>query len=89
MLHQAPLYTAEERVVKAFLKVTDGKSFTAEQNKWLEKIRKHLISNLAIAMEDFELMPVFVESGGWGRANHIFGHRLNEILIDLNEAIAA
>lgn len=86
---QEPLYTAEERVDRAFEKVTAGKHFTEEQAKWLEYIREHLMINLSIHMEDFQVVPIFSDQGGWGRANHIFGHRLIEILKDLNEAIAS
>jgi type I restriction enzyme R subunit len=84
---QAPLYTAEERVTNAFT-VLANEPFSEEQIKWLEKIREHLIANLAIDIEDFEHTPSLAQFGGWGRANHKFGHRLNEILRDLNKAIA-
>ena len=84
-----PLYTAEERVTNAFEKITAAKTFTENQNVLLDKIREHLIANLAIDIEDFEKTPFFQESGGWGRANHIFAHRLNDLLGQLNEAIAS
>lgn len=86
---QAPLYTAEERVTNAFTKVTANKHFTEQQKIWLDKIREHLITNLAIDIEVFQVVSVFVDLGGWGRANHVFGHRLIEILRELNEAVAA
>jgi type I restriction enzyme R subunit len=86
---QDQLFTAEERVTNAMAKVTAGKDFTEEQKIWLERIREHLIVNLSIDMEDFEVMPIFSDFGGWGKANHIFGHRLIEILKDLNQAIAS
>jgi len=34
-------------------------------------------------------MPVFEQAGGWVQANRIFDGRLNELLVELNEAIAA
>ena len=85
---QAPLYTAEERVTNAFTMVTAGKRFTDQQKLWLDRIREHLIANLAIDIEVFQVVPVFADLGGWGRANHAFGHRLNELLRDLNKAVA-
>ncbi len=30
------------------------------------RIREHLIANLSIDKEDFELVPVFTRFGGWG-----------------------
>ncbi|CAN5488309.1 type I restriction-modification system endonuclease [soil metagenome] len=86
---QEPLYTASERVQLAFIKVTAGKRFTDEQQKWLERIGEHLIANLSIDKEDFEVVPVFTRFGGWGRANRVFNNKLDDIIRDLNEAIAA
>ena len=62
-----------------------GKCFTAEQLKWLEKIRDYIIGNLEIDSEDLEL----IEVGGLGKCWNLFGDDLNEILDDLNEALAA
>jgi type I restriction enzyme R subunit len=84
-----PLYTASERVKLAFEKVTAGKQFTDEQQKWLERISEHLIANLSIDKEDFEVVPVFTRFGGWGRADGVFNNQLDDIIRDLNEAIAA
>jgi len=86
---QEPLYTASERVQRAFANVMTGKQFNDEQLKWLERIREHLIVNLSIDKGDFEVIQVFTRFGGWGRANKTFNNQLNIILHDLNEAIAA
>jgi type I restriction enzyme R subunit len=84
-----PLYTAEERVKLAFLKVTVGRTFTAEQQQWLEHIRDHLIENLSIDQQDFDDLPVFARGGGWRRADRAFNGQLSELVKELNEAIAA
>lgn len=86
---QEPLYTASERVQRAFDKVTAGKQFTSEQQKWVDRIREHLIANLSIDKSDFEIVPVFTRYGGWGRANVIFNNQLENMIQDLNEAVAA
>ena len=85
---QEPLYNAEERVNRAFEKVTAERKYTEEQKKWLDRIQEHLKANLSIDMGDFEVVPIFTENGGWGHANHTFGHQLIQMLKDLNEAIA-
>lgn len=82
------LLTAEERIDRAFRRITEGKSFTGEQQAWLDRIRAHLIQNLSINEEDFETIPVFADHGGWGRANRVFHNRLSRLLQELNEAIA-
>ncbi len=86
---QEPLYTASERVQHAFDKVTAEEQFTSEQQKWLDRIREHLITNLSIDKSDFEIVPVFTRFGGWGRANVIFNNQLENMIRDLNEAVAA
>jgi type I restriction enzyme R subunit len=85
---QEPLFTAEERVRLAFVKVTSGRTFTAEQRKWLDRIRDHLVENLSIDREDFDTIPIFTLSGGWGKANKVFESRLEPLLKEFNEAIA-
>ena len=86
---EEPLYTASERVQRAFEKVTAGKQFTVEQKKWLDRIREHLIASLSIDKSDFENIPIFSRFGGWGRANMSFNNQLENIIKDLNEAVAA
>ena len=64
---QAPLLTASERVEAAFAAVTNGQSFTADETKWLERIREHLRQNLSIDRDDFENIPVFSDAGRLAR----------------------
>jgi type I restriction enzyme R subunit len=86
----APLFTASERVERAFATVTADKTFTPEQQKWLDRIREHLRANLSIDQEDFEVIPIFADAGGWGVAHKVFGEtKLEALLHEFNEAIAA
>lgn len=84
-----PLLTAAERVERAFEKVTEGQTFTSEEQQWLDRIREHLRENLSIDREDFDLVPIFTREGGWHVARRVFGDRLNMLIHHLNEAIAA
>jgi type I restriction enzyme R subunit len=86
---QEPLLTAEERVRKALAMITAGREFTVEQAKWLDRIKSHLIENLSISQGDFDLVPVLSNPGGWGRANRDFNQGLDELLKQINEAVAA
>ena len=85
----APLLTAEERVDRAVARLTDGKTFSAEERQWLGRIRDHLIANLSIDRDDFDVVPVLSREGGWVRANRAFGGKLEGLLLELNEALAA
>ncbi len=86
---QEPLLTAAERVERAFATLTSGRSFTAQQHRWLERVREHLIANLTVEPEDFNELPIFACDGGWARANREFDGKLIELLQLINEAVAA
>jgi len=84
-----PILTAEERVNLAISKVTAGRSFTGEQEKWLEYIRQHLMKNLTIELADFDKAPVFEQRGGLRRARNVFPDSFEQLLEELNAAVAA
>jgi type I restriction enzyme R subunit len=86
---EEPLLTASERVDRAFATITADRRFTGEEQKWLDRIRQHLVVNLTIEENDFENVPVFTDPGGWRAANRIFGGRLRDLLQELNAAVAA
>ena len=86
---QVPILTAQERVDKAITSIMGSKQFSEEQQTWLAYIREHLIKNLAIAVEDFEIMPVFERHGGLSVAKKVFGDDLNLLINKLNETLAA
>ena len=85
----SPLLTAAERVDLAFATITQGELFTAEQQRWLGRIRAHLQENLSIDQADFEDQPAFADYGGWGRAAKVFQGQLPTLINELNRAIAA
>jgi type I restriction enzyme, R subunit len=86
---EQPLLTAEERVNRALERLTKGRAFTDEERLWLDRIREHLIENLSLEREDFDLVPVLQRAGGLAAAGRTFGTRLDSIIHDLNEGIAA
>lgn len=83
-----PLFAAAERVRRAMARVRAGRTFTSEQEKWLELIQAHLVENLVIEKADFSAIP-FSRRGAWGPANGAFEGRLEELLNRINEAMAA
>ena len=64
-----------------------GVQFTPEQ-EWLELIRDHVAASMGIEMDDFEYAP-FAQKGGAGKAYQVFGERLEPLLSELNEVLAA
>jgi type I restriction enzyme R subunit len=65
-----------------------GINFTADQKKWLDAIKDHIASSLAIEQDDLEEVP-FNTIGGLGRAYELFGDTLAPILDELNMRLAA
>jgi type I restriction enzyme, R subunit len=65
-----------------------GTEFRLDQLRWLEAIRDHIASSLAVEPDDMELDP-FSRWGGLGRAQQVFGDRFLPLLSELNEVLAA
>jgi type I restriction enzyme R subunit len=51
-------------------------------------IRDHIAGNVSIEPDDFEL-PLFTQQGGLAKVHQLFGDKLNTIIEELNEALAA
>ena len=65
-----------------------GRTFTAEQRRWLEDIRDHIAGSVSIELDAFDLAP-FNQNGGLARAYELFGEELTQVLEELNLALAA
>jgi type I restriction enzyme, R subunit len=88
-LDTSPLLTAEERVDAAIERVTGKLQLTDEQEKWVARIRQHLVLNLSIEREDFEASPIFADRGGWKPADRAFAGELDALLRSLNKELVA
>lgn len=86
---EEPILTAEERVAKALERLREKQEFSAEQEKWLGLIQAHLVENLSIGAEDFDLLPAFQRVGGLGRARQIFKTDFVPLIEQINTLIAA
>jgi type I restriction enzyme R subunit len=85
---QSPLLTAEERVNRAIDKFLTGHKLTPEQMQWLSLVREHLVKNLSMDEEDFDLTPLLEMRGGKAKARKVFND-LPSIVVELNAAVAA
>ena len=86
---KVPILDAKERVGRALDVIAGKHDFSEDQLKWLSYIREHLTKNLAISEKDFEIMPVFERHGGLGRIKQVFGNDLDNLIHEINTAIAA
>ena len=86
---QEPLLTAQQRVERAMKQILAKHYFNNEQLQWLQLIETHLVTQLTIAEDDFDLFPLFEQRGGKGRARKIFSQGLQPLILELNEAVAA
>ena len=65
-----------------------GQKFNDEQMAWLRMIRDHIISSFHMNRDDLEMDP-FNAKGGMGRMHQLFGDQMDEVINELNEALAA
>jgi type I restriction enzyme R subunit len=84
-----PLLSPEERVDKAIQKVTEGKSLTDDQQKWMGYIKEHLKQNMTIDEDDLKELPVFADRGGLNKFKKVFAENYDIIIKEINSAIAA
>ncbi len=62
--------------------------FNKEQMEWLHMIRDHIISSFHIERDDLETAP-FDAKGGMGKMYQLFGDKMDSLIDELNEALAA
>ncbi|MDP1844211.1 MAG: type I restriction-modification enzyme R subunit C-terminal domain-containing protein [Sediminibacterium sp.] len=62
--------------------------FNEEQMQWLRMIKDYVANSFHVDKEDFELDP-FNKNGGLGKMWQLFGEQTEEIINELNEALAA
>ena len=65
-----------------------GEKFTEEQMDWLRMIRDHLETSFTIERDDLEMAP-FDAHGGLGRMYALFGDGMDDVMGEMNEALAA
>ena len=64
-----------------------GEKFNEDQMAWLRMIRDHVASSFHLDRDDLEMAP-FDARGGMGRMYQLFGDRMDEVIDELNEALA-
>ena len=65
-----------------------GEKFNEEQMAWLRMIRDHIITSFHLDRDDLDMAP-FDAKGGMGQMYKLFGDRMDDVIDELNEALAA
>ena len=71
-----------------FKKQAGTTKFNEEQMRWLRMIKDHVTNSYHIEKEDFDLNPFYAQDG-LGKMWQLFGEKTEEIINELNEALAA
>lgn len=71
-----------------FQKQAGATKFNEEQMQWLRMIKDYVVNSFHIDKDDFDLNP-FNAQGGLGKMWQLFGDKTDEIINELNEALAA
>lgn len=66
-----------------------GRAYTQEQLAWLEAVRDHLAANIELSLRDLQEFPQFTSKGGVIAARKAFGSRLEDVIVDVTEALVA
>lgn len=64
-----------------------GEKFTGEQLDWLHMVRDHITTSIHIERDDLDMAP-FDAKGGLGKMHQLFGANMDELINELNEALA-
>jgi len=65
-----------------------GEKFTGEQLDWLHMIRDHITTSIHLDRDDLDMSP-FGGKGGLGKMYQLFGVQMDDVIKELNEALAA
>ena len=65
-----------------------GEKFNEEQMDWLRMIRDHIVTSFHLDRDDLDMAP-FDAKGGMGQMYKLFGDRMDGVINELNEALAA
>ena len=65
-----------------------GEKFNEEQMAWLRMIRDHITTSFHLDRDDLDMAP-FDGKGGMGQMYKLFGDRMDDVIEELNEALAA
>ncbi|MFA6411826.1 MAG: type I restriction-modification enzyme R subunit C-terminal domain-containing protein [Syntrophales bacterium] len=71
-----------------FKKQAGPLKFTAEQMAWLRMMKEHIATSIHIGKDDLDFAP-FDASGGLGKMWQLFGDKTDEMIDEINEALAA
>ena len=82
--------TVDENFKKWIFKKNAGQHnlFNKEQMQWLYMIKDHIATSIHLDADDLDYTP-FDAQGGKGKMFQLFGESMNEIINELNEALAA
>ena len=65
-----------------------GDKFNEAQMEWLRMIRDHVITSFHLDRDDLDMAP-FDGKGGLGQMYKLFGERMDSVIDELNEVLAA
>jgi len=71
-----------------FKKQAGATKFNEEQMQWLRMIKDHIATSIHIDADDLDYTP-FDSKGGKGKMFQLFGEKMNDIIQELNEVLAA
>ena len=72
----------------AYVPRDDNRKFNEEQMGWLRMIRDQITTSFHLDRDDLDMAP-FDGKGGLGQMYKLFGIRMDAVIDELNEVLAA
>ncbi len=72
----------------AYVPRDDNSKFNEEQMGWLRMIRDHITTSFHLDRDDLDMAPIDGK-GGLGQMYKFFGIRMDTVIDELNEVLAA
>ncbi|MFI3254170.1 MAG: type I restriction-modification system endonuclease [Eubacteriales bacterium] len=80
----AELMDHNDRIENAVSKLKKAHKFTKMESDWLDRIEKNLLTETVLSKDTFDT-GYFRDQGGFKRIDKIFGNKLGEYIIELNQ----
>jgi type I restriction enzyme R subunit len=65
-----------------------GEKFNEEQMEWLRMIRDHIVNSFHLDRDDLDMSP-FNAKGGLGKMYQVFGEKMDTVIDEMNNVLAA
>ena len=79
------LISHEAKVRKAVDSLRKAHTFTMQEQNWIKRMEDYLLNESVLNIQVFDEDSRFKSQGGFAKMNKVFGNKLENIVLELNE----